>query len=165
MWTIFFEVFISFVTIFFCFMFWFFDHEACGILAPWSSFEPEFPALEGKVLITGLCLNNKDLITGSPKCLTLLKRNWEQALIWEEGRQWRFLGYSVWRKGVLLMARGREWRILGLGLQWLTLRGRTVECRVDHHWDFTQPLMPGLISGNVSSILIVQLLKSVIWRW
>jgi len=54
MWTIFFEVFFSFVTIFFCFLFCFFDHEACGILAPRSSFEPEFPALEGKILITGL---------------------------------------------------------------------------------------------------------------
>ena len=54
MWTISFEVFIGFVTIFFCFMFCFFDHEACGILALRSSFEPEFPALEGKVLITGL---------------------------------------------------------------------------------------------------------------
>ena len=50
---LFFEVFIGFVTVFFCFMFWFFDREAYGILAPPSSFEPEFTALEGKVLITG----------------------------------------------------------------------------------------------------------------
>ena len=38
----------------FCFMFWYFGHEACGILAPppWISDPP--PALEGEVLTTGL---------------------------------------------------------------------------------------------------------------
>ena len=35
-------------------MFWFFGHEACGILAPWPGIEPSPPALEGKVLTTGL---------------------------------------------------------------------------------------------------------------
>ena len=34
----------------FCFMFWFFGQEACGILAPWPGIEPLPPALEGKVL-------------------------------------------------------------------------------------------------------------------
>ena len=34
-------------------MFWFFDHEACGILAPWPGIEPAPHALEGKVLTTG----------------------------------------------------------------------------------------------------------------
>ena len=38
----------------FCFMFWFFSHEACGILAPWPGIEPVPPALEGEVLNTGL---------------------------------------------------------------------------------------------------------------
>ena len=44
MWTIF-KVFIEFVTILLCFMFWFFGHEACGILAPC--------VLEGEVSTTG----------------------------------------------------------------------------------------------------------------
>ena len=35
------KVFIEFITIFFlCFMFWFFGHEACGILAPQPGIEP-----------------------------------------------------------------------------------------------------------------------------
>ena len=37
----------------FCFMFWFFGHEMCGILAPRPGIEPAPPALEGKVLTTG----------------------------------------------------------------------------------------------------------------
>ena len=38
----------------FCFMFWFFGHEACGILAPRPGIEPVPSALEGEVLTTGL---------------------------------------------------------------------------------------------------------------
>ena len=34
-------------------MFWFFGHEACGILAPRPGIEPASPALEGEVLTTG----------------------------------------------------------------------------------------------------------------
>ena len=34
-------------------MFWYFGHEACGILAPQPGIEPTPPALEGKVLTTG----------------------------------------------------------------------------------------------------------------
>jgi len=34
-------------------MFWFFDHKAYGILAPWPGIEPAASALEGKVLNTG----------------------------------------------------------------------------------------------------------------
>ena len=37
----------------FCFMFWFFGCEACGILAPWPGIEPALPVLEGEVLTTG----------------------------------------------------------------------------------------------------------------
>ena len=37
----------------FCFMFWFFDHEACGILAPQPGIEPTPPVLEDKVLTIG----------------------------------------------------------------------------------------------------------------
>ena len=37
----------------FCFTFWFFGREACGILAPWPEIEPATPALEGEVLTTG----------------------------------------------------------------------------------------------------------------
>ena len=35
-------------------MFWFFDQEACGILAPWPGIKPTPPAMEGEVLTTGL---------------------------------------------------------------------------------------------------------------
>ena len=37
----------------FCFMFWFFEHKACGILAPQPETEPTSPELEGEVLTTG----------------------------------------------------------------------------------------------------------------
>ena len=35
------------------FMFWFFDHEAGGILAPGSEIEPAPPVLESEVPATG----------------------------------------------------------------------------------------------------------------
>ena len=35
-------------------MFWFFGHEACGILAPWPGMEPTPPALEDEMPTTGL---------------------------------------------------------------------------------------------------------------
>ena len=34
-------------------MFYFFGHEACGILAPQPQIEPALPMLEGEVLTTG----------------------------------------------------------------------------------------------------------------
>ena len=34
-------------------MFWFLDHEACGILAPQPGLEPAPPALESRFLTTG----------------------------------------------------------------------------------------------------------------
>ena len=34
-------------------MFWFFGHEACGILAPRAGIKPVRPALESEVLTTG----------------------------------------------------------------------------------------------------------------
>ena len=37
----------------FYFMFWFFGHEACGILAPRLGIEPTLPALEGEISTTG----------------------------------------------------------------------------------------------------------------
>ena len=37
----------------FCFMFWFFGHKACGILAPRPEIEPTPSAPEGEVLTTG----------------------------------------------------------------------------------------------------------------
>ena len=37
----------------FCFMFWFFGREGCGILAPRQGIEPIPPALKGEVLTTG----------------------------------------------------------------------------------------------------------------
>ena len=52
MWTIL-KVFIKFVTKYFCFMFWYFGPEACGVLAPQPGIEPGLLALEGKVLTPG----------------------------------------------------------------------------------------------------------------
>ena len=51
----------------FCFIFWFFGREACGILAPWPGIKPTPCALEDKVLTTGLpgkaqVFNHFDLI-------------------------------------------------------------------------------------------------------
>ena len=43
-------------------MFWFFGHEACGILALWPGIEPTTPALEGKVLTTGLPGKSPELL-------------------------------------------------------------------------------------------------------
>ena len=37
----------------FCFMFWFFGQEACGILAPRPGVETTPPASEGEISITG----------------------------------------------------------------------------------------------------------------
>ena len=38
----------------FNFMFWFFGRQACGVLGHLTEIEPAPPALEGKVLTTGL---------------------------------------------------------------------------------------------------------------
>ena len=54
MWAIF-KVFIKFITIFILFyvlVFW--GYKACGILTPQPGIKPTPPALEGKVLTTGL---------------------------------------------------------------------------------------------------------------
>jgi len=37
----------------FCFMFWLFGHETCGILVPQPGIEPPPPALESEILTTG----------------------------------------------------------------------------------------------------------------
>ena len=42
-------------------MFWFFRHEACGILATWPENEPAPSALEDKFLTTELPGESKDL--------------------------------------------------------------------------------------------------------
>ena len=49
-----FKVFIEFVPILLLFMVWFFGQETHAILAPQPRIEPTPPALEGKVLTTGL---------------------------------------------------------------------------------------------------------------
>ena len=46
------KVFVEFLPYCFCFMFWFFGHEACVILASWPGIELTPPALEGAVLTT-----------------------------------------------------------------------------------------------------------------
>ena len=51
MWTIFFlKPLLNLLQYCFCFMFWFFGHEACGILAPQPGIKPTLPGWEGKVL-------------------------------------------------------------------------------------------------------------------
>ena len=50
---IFFKSLLNLLQYCFCFMCWFFGHEACGILAPWPGNELAPPALEGEVLTTG----------------------------------------------------------------------------------------------------------------
>ena len=49
----FYKSFLNLLQYCFCFMFWFFGPEACGILAPQPGIEPTHPALEGEVLTTG----------------------------------------------------------------------------------------------------------------
>ena len=48
-----FKVCIEFVTICLCFIFWFWGHKACGILAPTPRIKPAAPAWEGKVFTNG----------------------------------------------------------------------------------------------------------------
>ena len=52
MWT-FFKVLLNLWQYCFCCMFWFFGHEAGGILSPQSEIEPTPPAREGELLTTG----------------------------------------------------------------------------------------------------------------
>ena len=48
-----FKTLIEFITILLLFyVFGFFGHEACGVLAPWPGIKPTTPALEGEVLTT-----------------------------------------------------------------------------------------------------------------
>ena len=66
----------------FCFMFWFFGHQAFGILTPWPGIKPTPSALEGRVLTGGLpgkslmiCLdmyNSLHLKHGCPISILLL---------------------------------------------------------------------------------------------
>ena len=51
-----FKVFIEFITklLLFYVLFCFLGHEACGILVPQPGIKPRLPALEGRVLTTGL---------------------------------------------------------------------------------------------------------------
>ena len=48
-------------------MFWFFGHEACGILAPRPGIEPASPALEGRLLTTGPPGKSRDFLKKSKK--------------------------------------------------------------------------------------------------
>ena len=55
MWiTFFFLTLLNLLQYCFCFIIWFCGHMACGVLAPQPETEPTSPALEGKVLTTGL---------------------------------------------------------------------------------------------------------------
>ena len=54
MWTIFFKSLLDLLQCCFCFMFWCFGCEVRGILAPQPGIQPAPPALEGKVVTTGL---------------------------------------------------------------------------------------------------------------
>ena len=48
------KVFVDPLQCYFHFMFWFFNHEVCGVLAPLPVIEPAPPASEVEVLSTGL---------------------------------------------------------------------------------------------------------------
>ena len=70
---------------YFCFMFWFVDYEACGVLAPRPGIESSPPALEDHVLTTGLL--GKFIFSLSAVCLQLwvltgrtLQLPWEDVL-------------------------------------------------------------------------------------
>ena len=70
-----FKVFIEYVTtLFLLFIFWFFDHEACGILVPWPRIQPAPPVLEGEVLATGppVCFCFLLLIKWPSQCQPLI---------------------------------------------------------------------------------------------
>ena len=53
MWGIFLKSLLNLLQYCFCFMFWFYGQEACGILAAQPGTEPLPSALESKVLTTG----------------------------------------------------------------------------------------------------------------
>ena len=75
----------------FCFMFWFSGCEACGILALWPGIKPAPPALEGKILTTGL--PGKSLCVhfhfwdkvGEPQLVCSVSYSpWKYFLLWEK---------------------------------------------------------------------------------
>ena len=66
-WTVF-KLFIEFVTILLLFYVWCFGPDACGVLAPWPGIEPSPPALQGKVLTTGLPENTQGLFIFKASC-------------------------------------------------------------------------------------------------
>ena len=58
----------------FCFKFWFFGYEACGILAPPSGIEPAPPAQEGEVLTTGLPGKSPSIFFSLPNSIKKTKK-------------------------------------------------------------------------------------------
>ena len=56
-------------------MFWFFDHEACGILVPQPGIEPTTPALAGEVLTTGLPGKSLEMIYVLNRQIKALKKS------------------------------------------------------------------------------------------
>ena len=69
----------------FCFMFWFFGHEVCGILPPQSGVEAAPPASEGKVLTMGVLGKSQLVLSrkpeGSISCLLCLIQSFIQYLL------------------------------------------------------------------------------------
>ena len=55
-------------------MFWFFDHEACGILVPQPGIEPTTSALAGEVLTTGLPGKSLEMIYVLNRQIKALKK-------------------------------------------------------------------------------------------
>ena len=55
----------------------FFDHEACGILAPWPGIEPSTPALEGEALTTGPPPKSRTwAFNQTPHCFFMEENSW-----------------------------------------------------------------------------------------
>ena len=68
-------------------MFWFFGHEACGILAPGPGIELAPPALEGEVLTTGP--PGKSLGPVLDRVLVLAPKTWKEKMcLLGQGTEW-----------------------------------------------------------------------------
>ena len=89
MWAIF-KVFIEFVTILLCFMFWFFELEPCGILAPQPRTEPALAALESEVITTG---QQESPWSYYHLCTSSSVNSF--SFLWKTGPRAQFLGLTV----------------------------------------------------------------------
>ena len=82
----------------FCFMFWFFGHEACGILVPRPGIEPTPPALESEVLTTGPPGKSRGYFLKRKRVLIFW--NVRHDLLQNNTKRWVLMRlYSLWKPG------------------------------------------------------------------